>query len=602
MANRYPHRLPGNKSSEAPSACIWVDTETRDDVQPNGDKRQLLWFGWACYRRRRGPGKWSAPEWHRFETRESFWSWCLGKARNRTRLYVFAHNGAFDLPVLGAFSELPKRGWQMTKAIVDAPPMDITWKSGSMTLRFVDTLNYWRLPLDTIGDSVGLRKLTMPSRDAPQHRWDAYGRRDVKVIMRAVIRWVDFLQAHDLGGFKGTLASQAFTAYRHRFMPVPIMIHDDPRALALERASYVGGRTECFRLGILEGEYFYVDVNSMYPGVMRKRPYPCSLQSVHREPALDTLHRWAIERGVIADVIVETDKPLFPLVDDGTLIFPVGRFRVTLAGPELKLALDRGLVRRCFLAAVYNMAELFTDYIDTLYHERMKARLAGDLTSYWLFKIMMNSLYGKFGQRGRIWRDVGIEHPDTIELYTEINGHTNQVTHRRTFGGIIQEWQDEGEAFHSFPAIASYITSHARLVLLQAIEAAGWDQVLYCDTDSLVMTRTGFDRIQHLCDPARIGAWAVEAALTRLELHGPKDYVFDETRRVKGIRQSASWLPHDRALQDRFVGFKGLLRRKSLDAPIVAKVVKKQHRQYRKGTVDAEGRVSPFRLGLQRRR
>ena len=594
---RRAHFLPGNKSSETPQHCIWVDTETTPTKVDDETEAHYLDFGMACYRRRTDNGQWSTPEWFTFQTREEFWDWAISKTRDKTRLYVFAHNGAFDLPVLAAFTQLPERGYTISKAVCDARPIDISWRNGTRTIRFVDTLNIWRMPLAQIGESVGLRKLRMPKPHEHPARHLAYCRRDVKVIMQACIKWFAFLVDNDLGGFRATLASQSFSSYRHRFMHHQIGIHNNADALALERMSYVGGRTECFRLGKYQGEFYYIDVNSMYPSVMKGNLYPSKLVSWSENVGVTDLDRWRDEFAVIGEVTLDTDQADYPMIHNGRLVFPVGRFRTALAGPELYQAYDAGHVVELHQAAIYRTAPLFTDFVDYVYGQRIDARERGDIVNAYNFKILANSLYGKFGQRGRRYEKIGECDPNTIAIEETYDADSGEYSTIRYFGGIVQEWVAEDESFNSFPAIASYVTSYARCVLSTAIALAGRENCYYCDTDSLVVNRVGWERITHLVDQDQLGAWSLDRILESVVLHGPKDYIFDGDVKVKGVRKSAIWLNETTVEQDLFVGFRGLVRRCSLDAPLVTKIRKKQRRVYLKGSPAANGVVHPLEIG-----
>lgn len=594
---RRAHWLKGNLANQSPQCCIWVDTETKPTPLDDGSEAHYLDFGMAAYARRAANGRWTRPEWITFTERAEFWDWVSTKTRPKVRTYIFAHNGAFDLPVLGAFTELPDRGWHIHRAVCDAPPMDITWRNENRSIRFIDTLNIWRMPLSELGKSVGLRKLRMPDHKASEARHLAYCRRDVKVIMRAMIKWLDFLKSNDLGGFQPTLASQALGTYRHRFMHYQIGIHNNHDAMHLERDSYVGGRTECFKLGRYEGEFYYIDVNSMYPSVMRGNLYPCRLSSWTDKAKLRHLERWRSEYCVIANVTLTTSMADYPLVHDGKLVFPVGTFNVSLAGPELYRALDAGHIKEVHQAAIYHPAELFTGYVDYVYNSRLKAKADGNAVDSHSFKILANSLYGKFGQRGRRYENIGTCAPNLIAIEDEWNDETHEFTTRRYFGGVVQEYKSEGESFNSFPAISSYVSSYARVVLADAITAAGRQNCYYCDTDSLVVNRCGWEKITHLIDQDRLGYWGLDRILDSIELRGPKDYTFDGDTKVKGVRKNAVWLSDDTVSQDQFVGFRGLVRHGSLDAPIVKRITKKMRRVYTKGKPAANGEVSPLEIG-----
>lgn len=593
---RRPHYLPGVSSTETPGNFIIVDTETRPKIDANGVQHHYLWFGWAVYRRKLTSGNWGAEDWFRFTTRREFWDWVYSKSRPKTRLFLFAHNGGFDLPVLGAFSILPEDGWENTSAVVDAPPMILKWRRKNHTLQFIDTLNIWRTPLAEIGDSVGEPKLDMPSPRASQKKWDRYCQRDVKVLMVALMKWWAFLIENDLGPFSNTLASQAFNTYRYRFMPTRIFIDGDERSLALSRASYLGGRTECWRLGTYKGPFYYLDVNSLYPSVMQNSLYPYQLVGTYTHPSLAELKRWVKKYSCYGEVQLVTTDPIYPLVRDDKLQFPVGSFTTTLAHPELVEALARGHVKRCMRVAVYHHDYLFKDFVDWFYAARLAYRADGDKLHDWLTKILMNSLYGKFGQRGRRYETIGECEPDSVRVWTELDGETSEVFQMREFGGITQQWIEEDESRNSFPAIAASVCAYGRLVLWRAIEAVGRDSVYYMDTDSLVVDERGYKRLSGLLSAATLGAWKLEGILDSITLHGPKDYVFDGLMKIKGIRRNAEQIGPAKWEQDQFTGFAGLLRAGSLDAPMVRRITKSLKRRYSKGKVSPTGRVLPFTL------
>jgi len=209
---------------------------------------------------------------------------------------------------------------------------------------------------------------------------------------------------------------------------------------------------------------------------------------------------------------------------------------------------------------------------------------------------MMNSLYGKFGQRGRRFEIVDECDPNDVSTWSQIDADTKEITHWRSFGGIVQQWIDEGEGRESFCGIASYVTSFARLKLWNAIDLAGRDNCYYCDTDSLVINSAGYERVKHLMDPDKLGWWKLESIFKSLVLNGPKDYIFDDTKKVKGIRKNAIWHTDSIASQDYFVGLKGLIRSNNLANPVVYPITKVNARRYTKGVIDDDFNVLPLRL------
>jgi len=577
-----------------PANCIWVDTETKHRLDDVGRQKHYLWFGWACFQRREKNQEWGKPDWLRFTDIATFWEWVESKTREKTRLYMFAHNWGFDFPVLHGFTELPKIGFKLKSAVADAPPLILTYRGEKRTIKIIDTLNIWRTSLEQIGDSIGMEKLVMPKPDAGKKAWDEYGKRDTEIIRVAVIQWLAFLVDHDLGYFSPTLASQSFNTYRHRFMNTPIFCDNNEKALSISRKAYVGGRTECFRLGEYTDDFYYVDVISMYPSVMRKNHYPNKLVSVYGRPDTKELLRWSKMFSMIGEVDLITDKPIYPLIVDNKLTFPTGEFSTCLAHPELMCAIERGHIKKVHKVACYERAELFTDFIDTIHALRKTAKKEGNKTQAWLFKILMNSLYGKFGQRGRRYETVGECEPNEIGVWLEIDADTNEVINKRKFGGIEQEWVAEDESRHSFPAIAATVTSYARQLLWESMEQAGLENVFYCDTDSMVVNKAGFDNIKDMVGGSKIGEWELEKTFNHAIIYGPKDYVFGNIARTKGVRANALWLTPNRIEQDRFVGLKGLLREGDLEHPIVHKIVKNLSREYTKANIYPDGSTTPL--------
>jgi hypothetical protein len=478
--------------------------------------------------------------------------------------------------------------------VLDAPPLIVTLRKRTRVLKLMDTLNWWRVPLRTLGDSVGLPKLDMPAPNAPRWMWDTYNRRDVEIMIRAVTRWLDFLASEDMGGFAPTLASQAFRAYRHRFMGHPILIDDHEAALPAARSAYHGGRCEAFRVGEYTGKFTLLDVNSMYPYVMRKYRYPSVLRWASRRVDATELRTLCAHHCVIADVDLDTTEPVFPAKRHGKLTFPVGRFSATLTTEEIRYALKHRWVVKVHFVAAYTAEPLFRAFVSEMYARRLEADKAGDSLTAYLFKILLNSLYGKFGQRGMVWdkvRDTKDIDPDT---WTEIDMTTHRVESYRRVLGQVQILRHEPESLYSHPAIAAHVTANARLYLWSLIRKAGSKHVYYSDTDSLLVDDVGADNLRTLVHPTRLGKLKREGVYDSIDIRGAKDYRFGARSKTKGIRKGATLVAPDTYEQEKWSGLRGALRSGVLDMPTIELVRKHLHRSYDKGVVGSDGWVSPF--------
>ena len=593
---RPPHWLKANHRQTFPSRVIWVDVESDRIPEPDGSERHVLNFGWAAYRRRHRDTQWSEPEWVRFTTPDEFWDWALTKAHRKTALYILAHNAGYDLTVLRSWDALPLRGWVLKSAVYDSPPFLMHFRRQKMALRLWDTMNWWTTSLAKLGERINLPKLEMPDTWEDPAEADRYCVRDVEICMESTLAWWRFLREHDLGSAAPTLASQALTAFRHKYVTHPVLCDGHEDSHEVSRASYVGGRVECFRLGALRGTWSLYDVRSMYPHVMRRESYPTVLRGVYKRVRERELTQLLTDSRVVAEVDVQTETPAYPFRADGRLLFPVGRFRTTLATPELSHALQHGHVRSIGRVAVYEHAPLFEGFVSDLYALRVAATKAGDSLGAYYLKIMMNSLYGKFGQRQHTEEWVGTAETLEPKVWVEYDVETGQRTRMRQFAGQIHRIGVGGESWWSHPAIASHVTSWARMHLWSMMNAAGLDNVAYCDTDSLLVNAQGRRNLEDVHVGEQLGQLQHEGTFDNVVLRGPKDYVMGSKRRHKGVRSKATWLDENTAQQDQWSGLAGLVTQGDVSAPRVKRVTKHLRRVYLKAEVLPRGRTRPWRL------
>lgn len=598
MQKRRWHYVKVNENNETLHQCIFVDTETDEIPMDKGYTGHKLRFGWAVATRRTPRGDWTSGKWKRFTDPTEFWLWTMSFTRSGCKTWIWCHNASFDLPVLNTFSHLPDIGWSLESAIIDAPPTVIKYRSSRKTLMLCDTLNIWRMSLEKLGRKVGLAKLAMPETWTGKDSDDEYCRRDVEIIRKAVCEWSDFLQAQDLGGFAPTIAAQSMRTYRHRYMDQRILIDCNGIALELARACYHGGRCEAHYIGRKQEPVHYFDVNSMYPYVMSYAEMPLRLRGVCRYTQLYQLRRLVQEYAVCAHVRLYTDTPAFPVVLDGKLCFPVGRFDAYLVTPEIKYALENGWIEEIHLCATYEKGVVFRDFAIDLYSHKENAARAGRLSEAEQWKLLLNSFYGKWGQSGRKWIKTGTCDPNLFRRGIEIDAQTLEQTARRDFGGITQICAQNGESLESHPAIAAHITGHARMVLWTLIEKVSPKDYLYCDTDALLVLDAGADALSDRVDQFGLGGLKKVKTYHDVTIYGCKDYVLDGKEVTKGIRNQAERLDKGKYRQLKWHSLKGLLSLGSLDMPLTIPIDKFLNRKYTKGIVGPDGYVSPLHLGV----
>jgi hypothetical protein len=154
------------------------------------------------------------------------------------------------------------------------------------------------------------------------------------------------------------------------------------------------------------------------------------------------------------------------------------------------------------------------------------------------------------------------------------------------------------ESRHSFPAIASHVTAFGRLALWRYIVKAGVANVFYCDTDSLLTNEIGLARLKADIDLTRLGSLSIDGEYDSVNIKGLKDYEFDNTKRLKGIRLGAVQLDEVTYKQESWQSLKTALANPEPGTFVVKIIEKKLNRDYRKGNVSTNGLVTPLVLGL----
>lgn len=556
-------------------------------------------MAWTCHgRHRRENGQW-VWKWSYWENDFDMWQYMDGKSAAKAKVYVFAHNMFFDLQASSAFRHLHTLGWKLDFIYDKGIAYILTVSKGNRKLVFLSTTNFYPFSLRQLGDITGLEKLDVDFQNSDKETIKTYCRRDVEIIRSAMLKHIKFIDNHDLGNFKLTYASQSFAAYRHRFMRHKITLHREPDIVDLERRSYYGGRVECFRVGdIPDGPFKTYDINSMYPFVMTYNDFPTRLVDFH--PSIDPgiFKDVMNHRLLIADCYINTNEPVYPMRQEDKIIFPIGSFKTTLTTPTIKYAYEHGHLIGVENVATYEYASLFADYVAFFYNMRLEAARNGDRYLVTLCKFYLNQLYGKFGQQRPV---VDLtDAPDDLLYAREVipdlvTGRQEIVT--TMFGKQMTSWDLE-EGPQSFCAIAAHVTDYARMHLWSLMKAAGLDKVLYIDTDSITIRECDSKGLAPYIDDTKLGMLKDEGTCSSLSLYGPKDYLKDGSRKLKGVPKGAEPINETTYRYMHFERQAYHLWRRNPDTVAVRNVIKRLERRYTKGVVGHDGMVSPHVLQL----
>lgn len=155
--------------------------------------------------------------------------------------------------------------------------------------------------------------------------------------------------------------------------------------------------------------------------------------------------------------------------------------------------------------------DIFNEYISKWRKIKEQAAREKNAGLKQLAKIMLNSLYGKFAQS-----------IDNIETFFEF-GEKGSLT--------VSEGSFDGKTSLKNMGIAAMITSYAREILLDVANLLSPEEFLYCDTDSIIMTESGWRKIREvkgLLDKAEFGCWDVEHIVKEVKILHQKCYMITE--------------------------------------------------------------------------
>ncbi|MBA7625294.1 hypothetical protein ES703_32721 [subsurface metagenome] len=551
----------------------------------------------TCYVRRRDREGFVTEKWSDWYSSGALCWYLEMLCRQKTSLYLFGHNVFIDLQGSGFFRHFKEQGWVLNFIYDSGLTYLLVIRKEKRTIKVISTTTYFQASVKDLGKMLDLPKLEVDFASVSSADLLTYCKRDVEIIKLAMEKYFSMIEENDLGRFSLTKASQAFTAFRHRFMKVKVSLHRHPEAVELERACYMGGRTEAFRLGsIKDGPFVLLDINSMYPFVMSTSSVPVRLTYMEDNPNPERVRRLLPHNAVQAEVDLTTDEPAYSIHHNGRICFPVGSFTAFLGTTGLKYALEHNHVKQIKRLAWYDRAIVFNDYVHFFYNLRKHYQAEKNPIFALMSKDLLNTLYGKFGQyKPIIEESEEIDGPDyeRVEVIDLVKG-VKLVEYKLLNKRFTEIGKEEGS--NSFVAISAHITETARFMLWDFIKEVGRSRVLYTDTDSLWIRERDLPRLQHRIDPSLLGALKIAERSEKLIISGAKHYETDKGTKLKGVPKKAKRLDSRTYEYQQFLRQKEHLRKSVIEGFLIKTVTKRISGVYSKGVVTRSGLVQPFLL------
>lgn len=519
--------------------------------------------------------------------------------------WVYAHNLNFDLTVTKLPLLLAANGWVTTDMALDGARPWMILEHGNRKLVIADSYSVWPVPLSELANATGIVKPPLPDDDTLE-TWVARCAADTLILHTALLTVMNWHDSNQLGRWALTGASTGWNTMRHlqaaktskraRTARVnlglpgidpaaqPIVIDPSEDGRANDRLAIYGGRRETWRWGKLQpGTYHELDFERAYQTIMANNALPRKrgrwFDSLPLDSRLidDPAQQW----GIIAECELETDSPRWPcrvateaadpppaVVPDSTqppadhktrVLYPVGRFRTVLAGPDIAEARRLGCLRAVGHGQVHQLgfaarpwatwSLTAQDAADTPAVVRLALKHQGRaVAGKWAARAWSKSVIGASTTYGWAYEDVYIHETQTRGAIIDLAG-----TKFLSIPG------SDGD--NAYPAVLAWIESYTRVALGRAIETLGAAVVIQCDTDGMIVDTTAMTTIDSMTEaaagkgvshrgglretlartvehtaPLRLRA---KTAYRNMEVVGPQHLTLDGHRRWSGIPGSA---------------------------------------------------------------
>jgi DNA polymerase type B, organellar and viral len=357
-----------------------------------------------------------------------------------------------------------------------------------------------------------------------------------------------------------TAPALAMKIYKTNFMPENTIFQLLDHIYKDISQSYTGGavdvyiphnRTESIYSRMFKKLYYY-DVNSLYPFVMASTPMPVGKPVAFKGNIL------RIDPNAYGHFHVEVTAPdnlQHPILhkrvktNDGVrTVAALGTWKMWIYSEEMYNAMKHGYKFTVIEGYEFEKGYIFKEFVETMYNYRLEFPKNHPMND--TAKLIMNSLYGKFGMNPE---------NSLVEIFDTSNSIQYDLLKdlMDTIGESIQDWftiddhvvcirnnisrysyTEDHDFYHGLDvnvAIASAVTASGR-IWMTLIKNSSLFNLYYSDTDSCIIDKP----LKAPMVGTALGQFKLEHVITRAVFLAPKVYGFiteggEEVIKVKGI-------------------------------------------------------------------
>jgi DNA polymerase type B, organellar and viral len=378
-----------------------------------------------------------------------------------------------------------------------------------------------------------------------------YCMRDCVVTYQCIEKHLQFCkgvineQKYDVSD-KLTAASISLSIFQQAFLDIEIY-QSSEKVLEIEKLAYKGGRVSVFKNLLPEGKTLnYYDINSSYPASMLNpmpiNPVNIKLEMKEHELKIDDVFADSLYK--IRCEFKQTSEPviinLLARGKNGLYVMIEEKEATWHWGAEIFEYLKDGHRAFCSGLIDYESKVIFKEYVEYFYKMKAEAGEKKDAVGKAFAKLLLNSLYGKFAQKDFTNTIICDGLAEALEIIGS-NKLLNIIDMDDVELGIIVEYENKSSPLQNIGKLAklsSYIAALSRCNLHRAMRSAGFENIYYCDTDSIFTEK---ELPSDMIHESICGKWKRENThpITRAVFSAPKTYCYEENKilvkKAKGI-------------------------------------------------------------------
>jgi hypothetical protein len=346
-----------------------------------------------------------------------------------------------------------------------------------------------------------------------------------------------------------TLSSLAFAIFRTKFMKtenIPLLtgpIYD------FIKLGYIGGAVDVYK-PYGKNVYRY-DVNSLYPTTMLRNPMPVG------NPTYFDGDISKVDPRAFGFFKVEVNTPQqlkHPILlcrintgRDGTkTVAPLGNWIGVYSSIEINRCKELGYKFNILSGIVFETENIFKEYVE--YFFNLKTNSSKDSPHYIIAKLLLNTLYGRFGMNPELEKHVIIE---GIKRYEYVEKYEVSDILELKNGKELISYSDHNDDLdydrlsNVSVALAASVTAYARVYMSQFKNSDKYT-LYYSDTDSididkpldstLVGAELGMMKLEHIFEEATYLAPKVYGGIVKEDKFPEHELI-----KVKGLKNPISF-------------------------------------------------------------